>query len=138
MAYRTGIGACWLLLALLCAPALAQGYDGDLPSRWQLRADTWTGELTLSIGPTGRVSGILGGRTVSGVLSGRRLVLHRTVEGGTEVWDGWLPEVSSTGPFLAGSVAVGGRVYPWYAVPEGSGGTRAAAATGDQGWSRVP
>ena len=122
-AFRTVAGACWLSLVLLvlpCSPALASPSDGvDLPERWRVRTDGWSGTLELSVDPSGAVSGTLQDRTVTGFLAGRRLVLRRTIGGHTEVWDGWLPEdPGSSNLFVAGSVTVGGRVHPWYAVPE--------------------
>jgi hypothetical protein len=120
MAPRTVVGACWLSLLLLCSPALATASEAtDLPARWQVRADGWSGTLELSIESSGRVSGTLQDRPVTGFLAGRRLVLHRTLDGRTEVWDGWLPEdLSASELFVAGSVTVGDRIRPWYAVPD--------------------
>jgi hypothetical protein len=128
MASRTAAVASWLTLALLCVPALE---GADLPARWQVRTDGWSGTLELTVEPSGRAVGTLQDQAVTGFLAGRRLVLHRTVGDRTEVWDGWLPEDSvSSGFFLAGSVTVGdrsgGRVHPWFAVPE-AGGLAAAS-----------
>jgi hypothetical protein len=122
-AWRAAV-ACCLALPLLCYPALASQDEGvDLPARWQVQADGWTGTLTLNVDASGRVSGTLGDRPVTGFLSGRHLLFHRTGGGHEEVWQGWLPEGSAPPAlFVAGSVTVGGsegeRVHPWYAVPE--------------------
>jgi len=124
MTSRIAAGACWLSLILLFSPVPASAsQETDLPARWQVQADGWSGTLVLSIDPSGTISGTLQDRAVTGFLAGRRLVLHRATGDRTEVWDGWLPEASSSaGLFLAGSVTLGGpdgsRIHPWYAVPE--------------------
>jgi hypothetical protein len=100
---------------------LASWSEGvDLPASWRVQADGWIGTLELSVEPSGRVSGTLQDRTVTGFLAGRRLVLRRTMGDRDEVWEGWLSEdAGSSELFIAGSVTLGdgGLVRPWYAVP---------------------
>lgn len=122
MASLTAAGARWLFVFLFCTPVLASPpEDLDLPKRWQVQADGWSGTLELRVEPSGGVSGTLQDQTVSGFLAGRHLVLRRTMGDRDEVWEGWLSEDSrSSQLFVAGSVTVGdgGPVHPWYAVPE--------------------
>jgi hypothetical protein len=123
-ASRTAAGARWLALFLLCSPVLASPSEGvDLPLRWQVRTDGWSGTLELKVESSGKISGTLQDRAVTGFLAGRRLVLRRAIGDHTEVWEGWLSgDSDSSELFVAGSVTVsdrdGGPVHPWYAVPE--------------------
>jgi hypothetical protein len=129
--------ACRIAVALVVFLSLvAPAAMAEMPARWQVRADDWSGTLELRVDPSGRVSGTLEGRTVTGFLAGRRIVLHRALEDRTEVWDGWLPEnVGSPGAFLAGGVTVNGRVLPWYALPEAGA---PAAQSADRGVAPAP
>jgi hypothetical protein len=99
------------------------------PTEWRVNGNGVTGTLELAIGQTGALTGRLYGEAVEGYVSGRHVVIRRTVgeEGRSEVWEGWLAQPSGEGSELivAGTITIseGDRtqVYPWF-------GTRSSPA----------
>jgi len=111
------------------------------PTKWNINSNGYIGLLTYNYNPqTKRVNGTLLGTPVEGFLVGRHLMLHRTQQGDTQLYDGWImdPKLGAHGQpyyntayFIAGTVSqfkgnIDG-VYPWYGTAaelSGVGGTQ--------------
>jgi hypothetical protein len=136
-----------LSVALLVPPPAFAGNapSGDWPTRWQVNGNGETGVLEFSIGENGALSGRLLNRPVAGYVSGRHLILRRSFDERTEVWDGWLgqpreaadiEDAASSQTIVAGTISVSEagqtQVYPWFGTSQslssGSASSSPAAA----------
>jgi len=130
------LGISLSLLAATAAPVVAAD-SGAWPTRWTVNGNGVIGALEITIGDDGSLSGRLLDQEIEGYISGRHLLVRRTLEDRVEVWDGWLGQPPSGGTgeetagsnlILAGTITVdaadGTKVYPWFGRPDA-----AAAAT---------
>ena len=92
------------------------------PSHWQVNGNGVIGELEISIGESGTLTGRLFDDPVEGYVSGRHLVIRRVGSGDdrSEVWEGWLaqPTGDDSELIVAGTIKVSEgdrtKVYPWF------------------------
>ncbi|MCG6963601.1 MAG: hypothetical protein LJE95_10080 [Acidobacteria bacterium] len=104
--------------ALVSAPAYGQSIASH---RWAVNVNGATGRLELSVGAGGTLTGTALGRSITGRLVGRHLVLSCQTERGVELWDGWVSSPSgneSEASLIAGTVTRPGEPYPlpWFAT----------------------
>lgn len=126
-----------LLVVLLMPAVLVAGTAGPPEGsayHWNIDANGTGGELDLTAGPGGRISGTLSGIPVEGWLVGRHLVLLREGPDGRETWEAWLgtPENvhGDDRPILAGTYLLpgGDGPLPWFGYHQAAATAGAAPA----------